>query len=63
MGNMPSLADPCLFYKNGKTKSFIIIYVDDGGIVSDEITIQDVISALSKRVLRKNRELHWMQTH
>jgi hypothetical protein len=48
MGYMPSLADACLFYKNVKTKSFIIIYVDDGGIFSDEKTIQEVISALSK---------------
>jgi hypothetical protein len=48
MGYMASLADPCLFYINGKTKSFIIIYVDDGGIFSDEQTIQEVISALSK---------------
>jgi hypothetical protein len=48
MGYKPSLADPCLFYKTGKTKSFIIIYVDDGGIFSYDETIQKVIKALSK---------------
>jgi hypothetical protein len=34
--------------QNGKTKSFIIIYVDDGGIFSDDETIQEVIQALSR---------------
>jgi Reverse transcriptase (RNA-dependent DNA polymerase) len=50
-GYKPSLADPCLFYRdgtNGKTKSFIIIYVDDGGIFSDEETIQEVVTELGK---------------
>jgi hypothetical protein len=48
MGYKPSLADPCLFFKNGKTKSFIIIYVDDGGIFSDEATIKEVLTELGK---------------
>jgi transposase InsO family protein len=48
MGYKPSLADPCLFYKDGNPKSFIIIYVDDGGIFSDDKTIKEVINALSK---------------
>jgi Reverse transcriptase (RNA-dependent DNA polymerase) len=51
MGYKPSLADPCLFYRdgtNGKTKSFNIIYADDGGIFSDEETIQEVITELGK---------------
>jgi Reverse transcriptase (RNA-dependent DNA polymerase) len=48
MGYKPSSADPCLFYKNGTTKSFIIIYVDDGGIFSDKDAIQEVIKELGK---------------
>jgi hypothetical protein len=43
MGFKPSLADPCLFYRDKPTRSFIIIYVDDGGIFSDEKTIQEVL--------------------
>jgi hypothetical protein len=46
MGYKPSSADPCLFYKDGTTKSFIIIYVDDGGIFSDKDTIKEVIQEL-----------------
>jgi hypothetical protein len=51
MGYKPSQAGPCLFYKEGKnckSKSFIIIYVDDGGILSDEETIQEVLTELVK---------------
>jgi hypothetical protein len=48
MGYKPSLAEPGLFFKNGKTKSFLIIYVDDGGIFSDEAKIQVVLSELIK---------------
>jgi hypothetical protein len=43
--------DPCLFYKegrNGKTKSFIIVYVDYGGIFSDDKTIQEVLTEQGK---------------
>jgi hypothetical protein len=46
-----SAADPCLFVKHGKNgekNSFIIIYVDDGGIFSTEDNIQGVIAELSK---------------
>lgn len=47
----PSQGVPCLFYKEGrncKPKSFIIIYVDDGDIISDEVTIQQVLKELGK---------------
>jgi hypothetical protein len=48
MGYKPSLADPCLFYGDKPMQSFIIIYVDNGGIFSDEKTIQEVSSDLGK---------------
>jgi Reverse transcriptase (RNA-dependent DNA polymerase) len=50
MGNKPSLADPCLFYRDKPNRSFIIIYVDDGGIFSDDQTIQEVLKELSKYI-------------
>ena len=45
----PSPVDPCLFTKivNGKL-SFVIIYVDDGGIFSTKEDIDEVINALGK---------------
>jgi hypothetical protein len=45
----PSPADPCLFI-NTKTvkKSFVIIYVDDGGIFSTKENIDGLLKALSK---------------
>jgi hypothetical protein len=51
MGYKPSQAD--LAYstkkvKKGKPKSFIIIYLDDRGIFSDEETIQEVLTELGK---------------
>jgi hypothetical protein len=51
MGYKACDADPCLFVKDNKeqkTKSFIAIYVDDGGIFSTEDNIQEVLKELSK---------------
>ena len=48
IGYTSSLADPCLFVKMEPTKSFIIIYVDDGGIFADQETIKFVLKELSK---------------
>jgi hypothetical protein len=45
---MASVADPCLFTKSTKgSKSFVLIYVDDGGIFGTEQDIKDIIKALS----------------
>lgn len=43
--------DPCLFVKDNKqqqTKSFIVIYVDDGGIFSTDDNIKEVLNELGK---------------
>jgi hypothetical protein len=48
IGYKQSLADPCLFYRDKPSRSFIIIYVDDGGIFSDNATIQEVLKELGK---------------
>jgi Reverse transcriptase (RNA-dependent DNA polymerase) len=49
MGYQPSQADPCLFFKNnGKSISFILIYVDDGGIFGKEEEIKYVLTELAK---------------
>jgi hypothetical protein len=50
IGYKSSLADPCLFIKdnNNNQKSFIVIYVDDGGIFSNDKNIKEVIDGLSK---------------
>jgi hypothetical protein len=51
MGCRACKADPCLFIKDNpdsKTKSFINIYVDDGGIFSTEDNIQEVLKELGK---------------
>jgi hypothetical protein len=48
---LPSPADPCLFVRKeteNKTLSFIILYVDDGGILGTRSTIQQILNALSK---------------
>ena len=49
-------ADPCLFIKDNKneTKSFIAIYVDDGGIFSTEENIKEVLTELSKTFMVKD---------
>ena len=47
----PSEADPCLFIKkNPKNEiiSFVILYVDDGGIIGTQETIDELISGLSE---------------
>jgi hypothetical protein len=49
MGYKASLADPCLFIKNNNNKkSFIILYVDDGGIFGNKDDIKMVLSELGK---------------
>ena len=49
LGYEPSPVDPCLFIKfiNGKL-SFVIIYVDDGGIFSTKEDIHAVLEELGK---------------
>ena len=50
-GYYPSKSDPCLFIKaatGDEPMSFVIIYVDDGGIIGTPKAIKDVIEALSK---------------
>jgi hypothetical protein len=47
----PSLADPCLFTRQAtstKSPSFVIIYVDDGGIFGSQQDIDEIIKGLSK---------------
>jgi hypothetical protein len=42
----PSKVDPCLFVKNANNDvplSFVIIYVDDGGIIGTHESIKEVI--------------------
>jgi hypothetical protein len=48
MGYKASLADPCLFVKNNGKKSFIIIYVDDGGIFGTKEDIKKVLTELGR---------------
>ena len=48
LGYKSSLAEPCLFVKDGDKKSFIMIYVDDGGIFSNDNNIKEVLDGLSK---------------
>jgi hypothetical protein len=47
----PSKSDPCLFIKkaaDGDTISFVIINVDEGGIIETPDAIKEVISSLGK---------------
>jgi Reverse transcriptase (RNA-dependent DNA polymerase) len=47
----PSMADPCLFTKKAKGDkplSFVILYVNDGGIIGTPEAIKGVNEALSK---------------
>jgi Reverse transcriptase (RNA-dependent DNA polymerase) len=47
----PSKSDPCLFIKKAADRepiSFVIIYVDDGGIIGTPDAIKEVISGLGK---------------
>jgi hypothetical protein len=51
IGFVSSKADPCLFVKAGKGKeppAFIVLYVDDGGIIGTPEVIDEVMKALSK---------------
>jgi hypothetical protein len=43
-----SPADPCLFINTSTNKSFVVIYVDDGGIFSTKENIDTLIKASSK---------------
>jgi hypothetical protein len=45
---VPSPADSCLFINTSTNKSFVVIYVDDGGIFSTKENIETLIKALSK---------------
>jgi len=47
---VPSKADPCLFVKTNEKQisSFVIIYVDDGGIFGTPEVIESILKALSK---------------
>jgi hypothetical protein len=48
---LPGKADPCLFIKMAKGDeplSFVIIYVDDGGISGTPEALKEFIEALSK---------------
>jgi hypothetical protein len=47
----PIKADPYLFIRKGngdESQSFVIIFVDDRGIIGSQAAINDVIEALSK---------------
>jgi Reverse transcriptase (RNA-dependent DNA polymerase) len=47
----PRKSDPCIFIKKAgdrETLSFVIIYVDDGGIIGTPDAIKEVIAALGK---------------
>ena len=59
LGYHASRADPCLFIKfksEGRTphKSYLIIYVDDGGIFSTKEEVREVIKELSKTFVVKD---------
>ena len=51
LGFFPSSADPCLFVKpavNNQPPAFIILYVDDGGVIGTPEVIRSVLDALAK---------------
>jgi hypothetical protein len=58
LGFKPSRSDPCLFIKNqdGCKKTYLTIYVDDGGNSTDEEEIKPIITALPKVFVVKNLE-------
>jgi hypothetical protein len=65
---VPSKSDPCLFIKNAEKDeplSFVIIYVDDDGILGTPDANKEVISALGKsfKVKTINGELCWLSNH
>jgi hypothetical protein len=45
---IPSAADQCLLINTSNNKSFVVIYVDDGGVFSTKEDINTLIKALSK---------------
>jgi hypothetical protein len=53
---LPSKADPCLFIrKEGKgNKSYLIIYVDDGGIFARQTEVKRILTELAKHVVVKD---------
>ena len=51
LGFFPSPADPCLFVKpamKNQPPAFIILYVDDGGVIGTPEVIRSVLDALAK---------------
>jgi hypothetical protein len=51
LGFQPSAADPCLFVKNPEKNAppaFVMLYVDDGGIIGTPAIIKEVLQKLSK---------------
>ena len=64
----PTQADPCLFVKKVKPNeppAFIILYVDDGGIIGTPQVIQDVLNALAKEFKIKDlgEMIHFVGCH
>jgi Reverse transcriptase (RNA-dependent DNA polymerase) len=58
LGYKASRADPCLFIKqdpnDDQRRSYLIIYVDDGGIFSTAHEVKEIIKALSKTFVVKD---------
>ena len=49
LGFHPSAADPCLFVKNPEKNAppaFVMLYVDDGGIIGTPEIIKEVLEKL-----------------
>jgi hypothetical protein len=63
----PSKADPCLFIRQnkGEQSTYVIIYVDDGGIISTPNIIQEILKALSKdfKIKRLGKLEHFVGCH
>jgi Reverse transcriptase (RNA-dependent DNA polymerase) len=45
---IPSAAYPCLFIITSTNKTFVVIYIDDGGVFSTKENIDTLIKASSK---------------
>jgi hypothetical protein len=56
LGYWPSRADPCLFIrKEGKgNRSYLIIYVDDGGIFARQTEVKRILTELAKHFVVKD---------
>ena len=68
IGFKPTEADPCLFVRHGANNeppAFIILYVDDGGIIGTPKVIQEVLKALASVFKVKNlgRMEHFVGCH